>query len=153
MVTNEIKFKSIELLRRLLLLLSAASIVLLAYLNVDLSFTYAVIATAIIIITSIVLFYHALVGFAFFSFEQVGDVLLFKSYTTGNFTFKRIKISVSKADFAGFSVKKSFFSFNKKLIIYEWIKGRKASYPSLSISFLSPEQRTQLIDLLNKVQQ
>ena len=150
MINNENKFKSLEQLRRLLIFLSAVGIVAWAYWGTSLPAALQYLSVAVIVITLLLIVYHAIVGFAFFMFEEVGDVLIFKYYKTGDFSFKRMKISVSHADFAGFELRKSFFNMRNELIIHEVINGRKATYPPLNISSLSAQQQKELIDRLRK---
>ncbi|MDR1054797.1 MAG: hypothetical protein LBL90_03015 [Prevotellaceae bacterium] len=151
MISNEAKFKSTELLRRLLMLLTAAAIAVLAYFNAALKLVHVYLLSGVIVLSLAVLIYHAVKGFAFFSFEEVGDVLIFKYYSTGNFSFKRMKISISHADFAGYKIERSFYKLRKTLVLYEWLNNRKAAYPPLSISFLPVGQQNKLFAVLQKL--
>jgi hypothetical protein len=151
MITNENKFRAIERLRRTLMLLSVASIAVLAYWNRNLPQLGFYISLTIIIFSLCLFTYNYLTAFAYFSFEEVGDVFIFKSYATGNLSFKRMKISIAHNDFAGYEIHKSFFGKNKKLKLFEMIKNKhRAAYPLLSISTLSSEQQNKLLSALNK---
>lgn len=150
MIDNEKHFKSIERIRRYLIFLSAVAIAVLAYWNTTLPVSIMYPAIALIVITIIIIFYYAIRGFAYFAFENIGDVLIFKYYSTGNFSFKRMKISVSRMDFAGYEICNSLSNLRTDLVIFEWMNDRKAAYPPLNISALSAKQKTHLQESLQK---
>jgi len=151
MITNEKKFKSVEHMRRLLILLSAVAIAVLAYWNTSLSPVLFYLTIGIILFTLLMVAWHFLKGLAFFSFEEVGDILIFRYYSTGNFNFARMQISISHTDFAGFKLENKIFNLRKNLILYEKINNRKASYSPLNISSLSLSQQKELVDKLHKL--
>lgn len=134
----------------MLMFLSAIAIAALAYWNTSMPAVYFYPLMAIVVFTIGLLVYHALKGFAYFAFEQVGDVLIFKYYATGNFSFKRMKISVSQTDYAGCKTQQLFGGLRKELVIYEWMNDKKAAYLPLSISLLTASQQQSLINTLQQ---
>lgn len=103
------------------------------------------------------LFYILYVGFTylrnynFFSFNDEGEKLVFRFISLRPFDNEKKAIEISKKDFEGYKINKSFLGFKKELILKLKTKNGVANYPPISITALSQKHKNMLVNSFSQL--
>ena len=147
-ITNEKIFSKIERNRRIVMLLLVL-IVALAFIIKNIP-VWAIISVSVFALAAILYFIRQWIyKLAYFSFKQEGDLLVFKNYITGDFSFKRIKIAIPAASFWSYTYRVK--GLKHELILKEEISDRVATYLPVSLSLLAEPQKQALFKILDSL--
>ncbi len=90
-------------------------------------------------------------SYNFFSFNDEGEKLVFRFISLRPFDNEKRAIEISKKEFGGFDIHRSFLSFKQELILKLKTKKGVANYPSISITALSRKHKNMLVNSFNQL--
>jgi hypothetical protein len=105
----------------------------------------------IVVIASIyvlLLVYFIMLNYTYFSIKDAGSKIIVKHYKLFPIARKYVSYEIAKINFAGFEIKNSFFNKREDLYLFTKINNKKASYPPISLSALTKEDKSNLIKFL-----
>jgi hypothetical protein len=80
-----------------------------------------------------------------------GDTILVLFYTLGILAGNYRRIEISKSAYAGSNMTSSVGGIRKELVMEEWVEGKKAIYPPVSVILFSKQDLDRIRELLGSV--
>jgi hypothetical protein len=117
--------------------------------NVDNSLLAVFIAAAYIIYTV----YETLRNYNYIYFSDESDKLVLRYFAPNFFTSKKNSIEIPKREFSGYAIQSFFLGYREKIVLKSRTSKGIASYPPVSITALSNNEKHDLLISLEKVKQ
>jgi hypothetical protein len=95
-------------------------------------------------------FYHIFAASSFIFYSDEEGKLIVRFYQLNGFNTSKFSYEIPKSEFTGFRVEYQFFKIKEKLILFRKHQGAIVRYPPLSISALTPSERSKLLQSLNQ---
>ena len=89
--------------------------------------------------------------YQYVSLSKENNSISIKYYTLGFFPGAKRTIQFPIQEFHGFELKKSFFNLHENLFIFRKMKKGIANYPPISVTGLSPIEKTKLEEALSNL--
>lgn len=96
-------------------------------------------------------FYESFRNYNYIYFNDESDKIVLRYFSPNIFTSKKNSIEIPKKEFAGFTLDSFFMRYREKITLYRRTGKGVAKYPSVSITALSPEERSSLLFNLNQL--
>ena len=96
-------------------------------------------------------FYESFRNYNYIYFSDESDKIILRYFAPTYFTSKKNSIEIPKKEFAGYTLKSFFMRYRESIILLKRSGKGLAKYPPVSITALSPEERTTLLMTLNRI--
>jgi hypothetical protein len=83
------------------------------------------------------------------SYNDSGDMIVFRYYQMSLFTSKKHSIEIPKKQFIKYELQPFLFGTQQKIILYQNFRNKIAKYPPISLSAVDKEDRQKIIDSLS----
>jgi hypothetical protein len=117
--------------------------------NVDNSLLALFIAAAYIIYAV----YESFRNYNYLYFSDESDKLVLRFFAPNIFTSKKNSIEIPKREFSGYTIQSFFMGYREKIILMRRTSRGIASYPPVSITALSNNEKHDLLLALEKLKQ
>lgn len=97
--------------------------------------------------------YEAFRNYNYLYFSDESDKLVLRFFAPNFFTSKKNSIEIPKREFSGYTINSFFMGYREKIILTRRTPGGSASYPPVSITALSHEEKHDLLIALEKLKQ
>lgn len=114
-------------------------------------FSRAVLVLTISIIYFIMIVYNYLRDYNYIYFSDETNKILLRYYSMHPLSQAKRSIEIAKGSFVKFEIVTSLFGIKNKIIFYQKVKTGIYKYPPVSISALSPDEKENLIQSLNRL--
>jgi hypothetical protein len=92
-----------------------------------------------------------IINYQYIFYSDVGDKIILKYVSLRPFDNKRKAIEISKENYYGYKIRKSFFNLKEEIILLIQTPNGIAKYPPISIAALTPKQKKILIHSIQKL--
>jgi hypothetical protein len=96
-------------------------------------------------------FYKSFRNYNYIYFNDESDKIVLRYFSPNLFTSKKNSIEIPKKEFAGYMIQQFFMQYREKIILQRRTSKGIASYPAVSITALSQQERNDLLIALEKV--
>jgi hypothetical protein len=96
-------------------------------------------------------FYESFRNYNYIYFNNDSDRLILRFFSTGVFTKTKNSIEIPKKEFAGYKLNSFFMRYRESIVLFRKTSKGVAKYPSVSITALSNDQRSSLLDALDRL--
>jgi hypothetical protein len=103
------------------------------------------------VIYLVFILYVYLKDYYYIYFSDEGNKIIFRYYSMRPLSQAKRSIEIPRGNFARYEIKTDSFGLKNKIILYQKVKGGVYKYPPVSITALSPHEKNQLIQALNKL--
>lgn len=97
--------------------------------------------------------YEAFRNYNYLYFSDESDKLVLRFFAPNFFTSKKNSIEIPKREFSGYSIQSFFMGYRERLILMRRTSQGVASYPPVSITALSINEKNSLLLTLEKLKQ
>jgi hypothetical protein len=98
-------------------------------------------------------FYRSFRNFNYIYFNDESDKIVLRYFSPNLFTSKKNSIEIPKREFEGYTIQAFFLGYREKIILQRRTGKGIASYPAVSITALSVNERHDLLIALEKIKQ
>jgi hypothetical protein len=98
-------------------------------------------------------FYRSFRNYNYIYFNDESDKIVLRYFSPNLFTSKKNSIEIPKREFAGYMIQAFFMGYREKIILQRRTAKGIASYPAVSITALSMEERHDLLICLERIKQ
>jgi hypothetical protein len=99
----------------------------------------------------IVILYIYLKDYHYIYFNDESNKILLRYYSMRPFSQAKRSIEIPKGNLSKYENRTGTFGLNDKIVLYQKVKAGVYKYPPVSITALSPQEKNQLIQALNKL--
>ena len=111
--------------------------------------SYLILFLSIIYLIFILFIYFKDYQYIYFSDESNKIILRF--YSMRPLSQSKRSIEIPRGNLARYEIMTKAFGFKDKIVLYQKVKGGVYKYPPVSITALSPNEKKQLIQALNRL--
>jgi hypothetical protein len=97
--------------------------------------------------------YEAFRNYNYLYFSDESDKLILRFFAPNFFTSKKNSIEIPKREFSGYTIRSFFMGYREKIILKRKTAKGIASYPPVSITALSHDEKHDLLIALEKLKQ
>jgi hypothetical protein len=98
-------------------------------------------------------FYKSFRNYNYIYFNDESDKIVMRYFSSNLFTSRKNSIEIPKKEFAGYQIQAFFLGYRETIILQRRTSKGIASYPAVSITALSINERHDLLIALEKVKQ
>lgn len=91
------------------------------------------------------------INYQYIFYSDEGDKIILKYVSLRPFDNKRNAIEISKGNYYGYKIRKSFLNLKEEIIFLIQTPNGIAKYPPISIAALTPKQKKILINSINQL--
>lgn len=106
------------------------------------------ISGGLVVIGSLIIWIYRM---QYVKIKAENDTILVLYYTLGILSGNYRRIEMSRSAFAGSKITSSTGGIRKELVMQEWIEGKKATYPPVSVILFSKQDLDRIQELLQSV--
>lgn len=160
-IDNSRVFRSVDILRRLMSLISLVFLTVLIFYkylysqgitsSASMSPMLLRVGVAVCLISVFLLIYTAIAGLSYFSYSRTGGIILIKYYDAKLFGAKHKKIMLPETELAAFEIKGYYGGIQRELRLTRCDKRGTAAYPPVNISFVPMKTISKIINDLNQI--
>jgi hypothetical protein len=103
------------------------------------------------IIYFVIIIYNYLRDYHYIYFNDDTNKILFRYYSMRPLSQTKRSIEITKESFSKYEIQESLFGIKIKIILYQKVKSGVYKYPPVSITALTSEEKTKLIQSLNRL--
>ena len=111
--------------------------------------SYFILAISVIYLVLII--YNYLKDYYYIYFNDETNKIILRYYSMHPLSQAKRSIEIPRDSFSKYEIAESLFGIKTKIILYQKVKGGVYKYPPVSISALSPAEKEQLIQSLNRM--
>jgi len=110
----------------------------------------ALLTVIIVAIYLLTILFNIIRDFNYIYYNDDGDKLVLRYFSLSIFAQKKNSIEIPKRSFAGYKIEKSLAGLKEKLVLLQQLEKSIARYPAVSISSLNSQQKSDILNSLNK---
>ena len=103
------------------------------------------------VIYFVIIVYNYLRDYYYIYFNDETNKIVLRYYSMRPLSQTKRSIEIPRGSFSKYEIQNSLFGIKEKIIIYQKVKNGVYKYPPVSITALSPTEREQFIQALNKL--